>query len=113
MKGIAAMVASGRKVVVTWNVAAINNNPAIQIIGGRRSLWIDRELGDGVHCNTFNNWIHWLHKRDILTPTITRVDCTRIIFSLVFDCFWSCGDLAGDGGFNSVFERNTCGDFSG
>ncbi|KAL7437069.1 hypothetical protein ACHAXM_007130 [Skeletonema potamos] len=27
MKGIAAMVASGRKVVVTWNVAAINNNP--------------------------------------------------------------------------------------
>ena len=36
----------------------------------------------------------------------------ELLSSLVFEGFGSCGDLAGFGSFNSVFERNACDDFS-
>jgi len=35
----------------------------------------------------------------------------ELLSSLVFEGFGSCGDLAGFGSFNSVFERNACDDF--
>ena len=35
----------------------------------------------------------------------------ELLSNLVFESFWSCGDLAFWGGFNSVFERDACDDF--
>ena len=35
----------------------------------------------------------------------------ELLSSLVFEACRSCGDLAGFGSFNSVFERNACDDF--
>ena len=35
----------------------------------------------------------------------------ELLSNLVFESFWSCGDLAFLGGFNSVFERDACDDF--
>ena len=42
-----------------------------------------------------------------------RVECVgwELLSNLVFESFWSCGDLAFWGGFNSVFERDACDDF--
>lgn len=36
---------------------------------------------------------------------------SELLSNLVFESFWSCGDLAFWGGFNSVFERDACDDF--
>ena len=41
---------------------------------------------------------------------ITGVIC-ELLSNLVFEACRSCGDLVGFGGFNSVFERDTCDDF--
>ena len=38
-------------------------------------------------------------------------DFQELLSNLVFESFWSCGDLAFWGGFNSVFERDACDDF--
>ena len=35
----------------------------------------------------------------------------ELLSSLVFEVCRSCGDLVGFGGFNSIFERDTCDDF--
>jgi len=35
----------------------------------------------------------------------------ELLSNLVFEFCWSCGDLAGFGGFNTVFERDACDDF--
>ena len=35
----------------------------------------------------------------------------ELLSNLVFESFWSCGDLAFWGGFNSIFERDACDDF--
>ena len=35
----------------------------------------------------------------------------ELLSNLVFEIFWSCGDLAFLVGFNSVFERDACDDF--
>ena len=35
----------------------------------------------------------------------------ELLSNLVFESFWSCGDLAFWGSFNSVFERDACDDF--
>ena len=35
----------------------------------------------------------------------------ELLSNLVFESFWSCGDLAFWGCFNSVFERDACDDF--
>ena len=43
---------------------------------------------------------------------ITLMDKSgELLSSLVFEACRSCGDLAGFGSFNSVFERNACDDF--
>ena len=36
---------------------------------------------------------------------------SELLSNLVFESFWSCGDLAFLVGFNSVFERDACDDF--
>lgn len=36
----------------------------------------------------------------------------ELLSNLVFETCRSCGDLIGLDGFNSVFERNACDDFS-
>ena len=38
---------------------------------------------------------------------------SELLSNLVFEACWSCCYLAVVGGFNSVFERNACDDFSG
>jgi acyl-CoA synthetase (AMP-forming)/AMP-acid ligase II len=35
----------------------------------------------------------------------------ELLSNLVFEGFWSCCDLVGFGGFNSVFECDACDDF--
>ena len=35
----------------------------------------------------------------------------ELLSNLVFEGCWSCGDLVGVCGFNSVFERDACDDF--
>ena len=35
----------------------------------------------------------------------------ELLSNLVFEFFWSCGDLAGFGDFNTVFERDAGDDF--
>ena len=39
------------------------------------------------------------------------VSAGELLSNLVFEFCWSCGDLAGFGGFNTVFERDACDDF--
>ena len=50
-----------------------------------------------------------------LTKASGKITVLALIFellsNLVFESFWSCGDLAFWGGFNSVFERDACDDF--
>ena len=41
----------------------------------------------------------------------TKVTAAELLSNLVFEFCWSCGDLAGFGGFNAVFERDACDDF--
>ena len=36
----------------------------------------------------------------------------ELLSNLVFEGCWSCGDLVGVCGFDSVFERDACDDFS-
>ena len=36
---------------------------------------------------------------------------SELLSNLVFEGFWSCCDLVGFGGFNSVFECDACDDF--
>ena len=40
-----------------------------------------------------------------------KLHLLELLSNLVFEGFGSCGDLAGFGGFNSVFERDACDDF--
>ena len=40
---------------------------------------------------------------------VTQVD--ELLSNLVFEGCWSCGDLVGVCGFDSVFERDACDDF--
>jgi hypothetical protein len=49
------------------------------------------DVADGV------NGLHRLHE---------------LLSNLVFEGCWSCGDLVGVCGFDSVFERDACDDFS-
>ena len=35
----------------------------------------------------------------------------ELLSNLVFEGCWSCGDLVGVCGFDSVFERDACDDF--
>ena len=44
-------------------------------------------------------------------PILIRRKPIELLSNLVFESFWSCGDLAFWGGFNSVFERDACDDF--
>ena len=40
------------------------------------------------------------------------IDADELLSNLVFEGCWSCGDLVGVCGFDSVFERDACDDFS-
>ena len=53
------------------------------------------------------------HELSLMVPiALTHFELERELLSnLVFESFWSCGDLAMVGGFNSVFERDACDDF--
>ena len=49
-------------------------------------------------------------QQDIISDNMTP-EQIELLSSLVFEACRSCGDLAGFGSFNSVFERNACDDF--
>ena len=49
-------------------------------------------------------------KRPLSVP-VKHFEGTELLSNLVFEFCWSCGDLAGFGGFNTVFERDACDDF--
>ena len=51
-----------------------------------------------------NLWERCFFPLDIVTQV-------ELLSNLVFESFWSCGDLAFWGSFNSVFERDACDDF--
>ena len=42
---------------------------------------------------------------------LVGIDIGELLSDLVFEDFWSCGDLVWAGGFNSVFERDAGDDF--
>ena len=50
----------------------------------------------------------WNHKR---VYPIGLQAIAELLSNLVFEGFWSCCDLVGFGGFNSVFECDACDDF--
>ncbi|WP_420806464.1 DUF6538 domain-containing protein [Octadecabacter arcticus] len=43
--------------------------------------------------------------------TIAQERVLELLSNLVFEYCWSCGDLVGVCGFDSVFERDACDDF--
>ena len=47
----------------------------------------------------------------IILMSVVLIFLVELLSNLVFESFWSCGDLAFWGGFNSVFERDACDDF--
>jgi hypothetical protein len=64
---------------------------------------------NGANCQVFAiSRFSTLHSRDILTHLTSAAE---LLSNLVFEGCWSCGDLVGVCGFNSVFERDACDDF--
>jgi len=57
--------------------------------------------------------VSFMQSSDADRTTIDRSTTPPIelLSNLVFEDFWSCGDLAVFSGFNSVFERDACDDF--
>ena len=62
---------------------------------------ISRRIGPGL--NPTRELRHLVFRQEGLHP--------ELLSNLVFEDCWSCGDLAGVVGFNSVFECDACDDF--
>ncbi|WP_373004181.1 hypothetical protein [Hyphomonas sp.] len=41
----------------------------------------------------------------------SELQALELLSNLVFESFWSCGDLASFGGFDPVFKFDACDDF--
>lgn len=116
-------------VPVAVSLAGRTNWPnKIKVIAVRKVLDEGERLADigheiGAHENLVRKWCNQERRargesvgaqEPFASVTISSepdATASELLSNLVFESFWSCGDLAFWGGFNSVFERDACDDF--